>query len=128
MSNSIIHPWSSNSAASERCALDLCSQFRSSAPGVRKLTRFYRYTEDDVQPSAAPVPAEVKTEPVVVNGTSEVKQEESNGAYEEAVGGDQGEYNGDDADDDVDFNLGNGNDYSSSAPRENQGPGIKEDG
>jgi len=85
------------------------------------------YTEDDTQPSTAPAPAEVKTEPVVVNGTSEVKQEENNGAHEEAINGDQGEYNGDDGDDDVDFNLGNGNDYNSHA-RDNHGPGIKEDG
>lgn len=93
-----------------------------------ELTYSCRYTDDDPQPSTASAPAEVKTEPVVVNGTSEVKQEEAYGAQEEAANGDQGEYNGDDADDDVDFNLGNGNDYNSNVPRENQGPGIKEDG
>lgn len=87
------------------------------------------YTEDDAQPAAAPAPTEVKTEPVVVNGTSEVKQEEINDAQEEAAnGGDQGDYNNEDMDDEVAFNLGNNNDYGSHTGRDNQNTGIKEDG
>lgn len=45
--------------------------------------------------------------------------------------GDGGEqtYNGDqDMDDEIDFNLGNGNNYDAPANHEAHGPGIKEDG
>jgi len=86
------------------------------------------YAEDEVPTPAPPAPAEIKKEPVVVNGASEVMQENTDSAREDGGQGDQGEYNGDEADEEVDFNLGNGNEYSSNAHRENQGPGIKEDG
>ena len=33
-----------------------------------------------------------------------------------------------DVDDDIDFNLGNGNEYDSPADHDGPGPGIKEDG
>jgi len=92
------------------------------------LTCPYSYNEDEPQAPAASALAEVKSEPIVVNGASEIKHEETDGAHEEAGKGDQGEYNGEEADDDVDFHLGNGNEYGSNAPRESQGPGIKEDG
>lgn len=94
------------------------------------------YADDEtVTPQLAQPNAEVKTVPVVANGANEIKGEdadepplntEDDNAYK----------NEQDADDEVDFNLGNGNDYSAPPPQESHshgygqahGPGIKEDG
>lgn len=71
----------------------------------------------------------MKTEPpVVVNGANDAKQEEPAVKNEDTGNADQAEYNGEDANDDVEFNMGSGNDYGSNAAREGHGPGIKEDG
>ena len=37
-------------------------------------------------------------------------------------------YGGEDADDEIDFNLGIGNSYDNAPTHERHGPGIKEDG
>jgi len=88
------------------------------------------YTEDDtaVKP-AAPEP-EVTTEPIV---QTELKAEAYPEHTEQNGEGDDQMYNGEqDMDDEIDFNLGNGNgagnSYDVAAANESNGPGIKEDG
>ncbi|KAI9736488.1 MAG: hypothetical protein M1818_005998 [Claussenomyces sp. TS43310] len=86
--------------------------------------------EEDTSKPSQPAP-EVRAEPAVVNGTSEVqtqsKVEESD---QNGHASHQG-YDEHEGDDEIDFNLGNGsgNDYSAQQEREQaHGPGIKEDG
>jgi RNA-binding protein Musashi len=86
--------------------------------------------EDDTSKAAQPVPEVVKTEPLVVNGASTAKEE----PVEEPTynPGDEQMYNNEkeEEDDEIDFNLGGGNEYSAPAQQDHQGhgPGIKEDG
>ncbi|TAQ89391.1 hypothetical protein B7494_g2286 [Chlorociboria aeruginascens] len=82
------------------------------------------YTEDDTASKPAAPEPEVKPESITEIKAQEVI--ESNGQNED---GDQQMYNGEqDIDDDIDFNLGNGNDYDHPVNHESHGPGIKEDG
>jgi hypothetical protein len=73
---------------------------------------------------------EIRAEPAVVNGSSEAKVEDHAGDVEKNGEGDQQMYSHDqDGDDDIDFNLGNGNDYREPTTHHGgHGPGIKEDG
>jgi RNA-binding protein Musashi len=84
------------------------------------------YTEEEPPAKAAPAPVETKTETVVeaeAPTTESAAQDEPNGQ------GDDQMYHGEqDMDDDIDFNLGGGNNYEQSSNQESQGPGIKEDG
>lgn len=83
------------------------------------------YTDDAAQKAAAPEP-EVKAE---VTGATEVKVEETNEHAMENGGADEEMYNGEqDMEDEIDFNLGNGNSYDTPSSHEQHGPGIKEDG
>ena len=69
-------------------------------------------------------------EPAVNNGSSESKVEDAGGEAEQYGSGDQQMYNNEqDVDDEIDFNLGNGNDYREQPAHQGaHGPGIKEDG
>ncbi len=90
-----------------------------------------RYTdEDDASKPAQPAPEVVKPEPAVVNGSGVVKAEEPMGHSEQNDEKDQQMYNNEqDGDDDIDFNLGNSNDYREPPAQHGaHGPGIKEDG
>lgn len=90
----------------------------------------HRYTdEDDGSKPAQPAPEIVKHEPAVVNGY-EAKAEEPLGHDEHNDENGQQMYkNEQDGDDEIDFNLGNSNDYREApAQHSNMGPGIKEDG
>lgn len=84
------------------------------------------YTEDDntANPEilATKVEAEHATfaEPKVEESVEQDKQ--NGGGDEQMFGGEQ------DMDDDIDFNLGNGNGYDAPVHHEVHGPGIKEDG
>lgn len=86
------------------------------------------YTEDDSAAKPESAPPEVKVEPVaqVVPKIEEsAVQTEPNGHQDEHM------FNGEqDMDDEIDFNLGNGNGnhYDEPAHHERHGPGIKEDG
>jgi hypothetical protein len=65
----------------------------------------------------------------VVNGANEVKVEDIAGEVEHNGEADPHMYNNEqDGDDEIDFNLGNSNDYREPSAHENHGPGIKEDG
>ncbi|CAG8983204.1 hypothetical protein HYALB_00004032 [Hymenoscyphus albidus] len=83
------------------------------------------YTEDT---AAKPEPVEVKPEPpapVEVKAEEPAKHEEHNGEMDTQNYGNDEEME----EDEIDFNLGNGNSYDSSANNhEAHGPGIKEDG
>jgi len=83
------------------------------------------YTDDAAQKSAAPEP-DVKAE---ARNTAEVKVEDSNEQTAENGDADERIYNGEqDMEDEIDFNLGNGNNYDTPTSHETHGPGIKEDG
>lgn len=83
------------------------------------------YTDDAAQKAAAPEP-EVKAEATDV---ADVKVEEPNEHATETGGVDEEMYNGEqDMEDEIDFNLGNGNSYDTPSSHEQHGPGIKEDG
>jgi len=81
---------------------------------------------DDVPPKQEAVP-EVKTETVA---PPELKSETKEEEIEQNGAGDQQMYGGEqDMDDEIDFNLGNGNGYDApTSHHEAHGPGIKEDG
>lgn len=80
------------------------------------------YTEDDAPAKPEPTPV-VRSEPAApVEVKSEVKPEES-GDVDQTMYAEEEE-----EDDEIDFNLGNGNSYEPSANHESQGTGIKEDG
>lgn len=85
--------------------------------------------EDDSSKPTEPVP-EIKPEPPVVNGSKEAKAEDAIREDEQNQDGDHHMYNNEqDGDDEIDFNLGNGNEYRESpAQQGGHGPGIKEDG
>ena len=72
----------------------------------------------------------MRPEPAVTNGSSEAKLEDASGDTEQHGEGDQQMYNNEqDGDDEIDFNLGNGNDYREQPTHHGgHGPGIKEDG
>jgi len=90
------------------------------------------YTDEDDTSKPVSSAPEIKSEPLVVNGSSAVKDEDAAGEADYEPPGDQQDYNNeqDHDDDEIDFNLGNGNDYSAPPLRgpEAHGPGIKEDG
>ena len=95
------------------------------------LTLNLRYAEDDNAAKASTTAAPVKVEePVPAVAKTEDALEQGN----QNDGGDEQMYNADqDGDDDIDFNLGNGNDYQSPPAQqqhaqEHQPIGIKEDG
>jgi hypothetical protein len=97
-----------------------------------QLISFSRYTEDDSVPKPPTIAAEVKAE---ATAEADVKTEHSNEQYGQNGqngqngDGDEQMYTGDqDADDEIDFNLGNGNSYDTPPTHEAHGPGIKEDG
>lgn len=85
-----------------------------------------RYTDETAQPPAATEP-EVKDEPTKV---ADIKAEDTNeNGAENGEGGDEQMYGGqDDMEDEIDFNLGNGDNYDTPTSHEAHGPGIKEDG
>jgi len=84
------------------------------------------YTEDDAPPKqeSAPIAKSEAVAPAEVNSEVKEEHEEQNGDGEQQMyGGEQ------DMDDEIDFNLGNGNGYDASVNNhEAHGPGIKEDG
>jgi RNA-binding protein Musashi len=86
---------------------------------------YSRYTEDDVPAKQEPAP-EVKLEsapPVAAKAVEPVENVENSNTEGQAYDDEQ------DADDDIDFNLGNGNGFDAPAgQQETHGPGIKEDG
>jgi len=84
------------------------------------------YTEDDAPLKQQSAP-EVKVAPVA---PVEVKPDMKEEHEEPNAEGNQQVYGGEqDMDDDIDFNLGNGNSYDAPANHhEAHGPGIKEDG
>ena len=84
-----------------------------------------RYTEDDAPANQEPAPeVKIETAPAV-----EVKAEEPTAPPENSNADGQTHGDEQDADDDIDFNLGNGNGYSAPANQQDaHGPGIKEDG
>ncbi|CZR60464.1 related to heterogeneous nuclear ribonucleoprotein D0 [Phialocephala subalpina] len=83
------------------------------------------YTDDAAQKAAAPEP-EVKADAA---DAAEVKVEETNEHVADNGGADEEMYNGEqDMEDEIDFNLGNGNSYDTPTSHEQHGPGIKEDG
>ncbi|KFX91089.1 hypothetical protein V490_06083 [Pseudogymnoascus sp. VKM F-3557] len=87
------------------------------------------YEDDSAKP--APAAPEVRPAPAVVNGSSAVKTEEPAAAPEpEATEAQELSEQPEQDDDEIDFNLGGGNDYSAPAQQERDahGPGIKEDG
>jgi len=85
--------------------------------------------EDDTKP--APSAPERRSPPAVVNGSSGVKAEEP-ASTELNTTGEHQEYKEEveQDDDDIDFNLGGGDNHSAPAHQERDahGPGIKEDG
>jgi hypothetical protein len=86
-----------------------------------------RYTEDDDAPKPTQSAPEIKNEPVVVNGANEIKSQPPEAA--EPTFKEENTYSGDQNDDDeIDINLGGGNDYSGPPAQQEHGPGIKEDG
>lgn len=97
----------------------------------KRWPKYIRYADDDDASKAAqPVPEVVKSEPLVVNGTSTAKEEpveeaQYNGAEEQMYNNEKEE-----DEDEIDFNLGGGNDYSAPTQQDqnSHGPGIKEDG
>lgn len=83
------------------------------------------YTEDDAPTKPAAAPAEVKSDPAP---ETEIKEQEPAAQDEPNNQSDEHMYNGEqEMDDDVDFNLGGGNNYEQPS-HESHGPGIKEDG
>ena len=85
-----------------------------------------RYTEDDGPPKQESA-SETKIEPAApaeVKSEVQEEHEEQNGDRDQQMyGGEQ------DMDDEIDFNLGNGNSYDAPVGHhEAHGPGIKEDG
>ncbi|KFY37308.1 hypothetical protein V495_07251 [Pseudogymnoascus sp. VKM F-4514 (FW-929)] len=87
------------------------------------------YEDDTAKP--APAASEVRPAPAVVNGSSAVKTEEPAAAPEpEATEVQELSEQPEQDDDEIDFNLGGGNEYSAPAQQERDahGPGIKEDG
>lgn len=95
-----------------------------------QLTISPRYEDDTAK--AAPAVPEIRSPPAVVNGSSAIKTEEPASGAELNITGDHQEYKvePEQDDDEIDFNLGNGNDHSAPAHQERDahGPGIKEDG
>lgn len=95
------------------------------------LTLIPRYAEDDNAPKVSATTAQVKPEEIT---HPDVKIDETHEQDDQNAEGDEQMYNnGDqDADDDIDFNLGNGNEYNSppaQAQTQDHHPiGIKEDG
>ena len=88
-----------------------------------------RYEDDTTK--AAPNAPEIRSPPAVVNGSSTVKAEEpTTGPELNATEGQEFSGEPEQDDDEIDFNLGNGNEYSAPAlqERDAHGPGIKEDG
>lgn len=85
------------------------------------------YTEDD-NTSSKPsrLATKVETTPVISAEPKEEGPAEQNGQDgdedQQVYGGEQ------DMDDEIDFNLGNGNGYDVPVHHEAHGPGIKEDG
>lgn len=95
----------------------------------RSLQNPARYEDDTTKP--APAAPEVRPAPAVVNGSSVVKTEEPVAVPEpDATEGQEFSEQPEQDDDEIDFNLGGGNDYSAPAQQERDahGPGIKEDG
>ncbi len=88
-----------------------------------------RYEEDEAPKATQPLP-DIRAEPAVVNGSIEAKAEDHAGDVEKNGEVDQQMYSHDqDGDDEIDFNLGNDNDYREPAAHHGgHGPGIKEDG
>jgi RNA-binding protein Musashi len=83
------------------------------------------YTEEEAAKPAA-APKEIKNAPVI---EAEIKNDEPEVQNEPADQPEENTYNGDqEMDDDIDFNLGGGNDYDQAANSDSHGPGIKEDG
>jgi hypothetical protein len=84
-----------------------------------------RYTEEDA-PAKQELPPVVKVEsaaPPAVKAEESAERVENSHADDQAYGGEQ------DVDDEIDFNLGNGNGYDAPASQQDaHGPGIKEDG
>jgi hypothetical protein len=85
----------------------------------------FRYTDE--APPKQESALEVKTETIA---PAEVKSETREEEGEQNGAGDQQMYGGEqDMDDEIDFNLGNGNGYDAPPNHhEAHGPGIKEDG
>ncbi len=86
----------------------------------------HRYTEDENVAKSTTQHSKAEAEPVA---QAEVHTEESYENAEQNGEGDDHLYNGEqDMDDEIDFNLGNGNGHDTSSSQEVHGPGIKEDG
>lgn len=87
-----------------------------------------RYTDEN--PAEKPAPAVVVQNNIEVKQPAEDKVEEPTEQQERSNDQDQQAFDGgdDDMDDDIDFNLGNGNGYDAPTSHEAHGPGIKEDG
>ncbi|PSS27523.1 hypothetical protein M430DRAFT_32230 [Amorphotheca resinae ATCC 22711] len=85
------------------------------------------YADDDTPAKQAPAP-EVTVE---ATAPAEVKKEQPAENTESGNGDEQKNGSEQDGDDEIDFNLGNGNSYDAPAAtnqQESHGPGIKEDG
>jgi RNA-binding protein Musashi len=91
--------------------------------------------EDDQEPTKPTQPAPVALpEPPVANGSAEVTVHDDGGEAEQHGNEDQDGYRNEhdqDGDDEVDFNLGNGNGggyRNPPSPQRSHGPGRNEDG